>query len=317
MRPEVPAQLSGAITFPCNGKVPAVSGWSSLTESVPHNGNYGVQCGERSGVFVLDADSEEAIAWVESKGVPETFTVAAGRGVHMYFKWPFTIHNSKSGLAPKVDVRGDGGQVMGPGSIHPSGAPYRVLMIADAPAWLLAWPGLKSADRAPTEPGGYAPKPKPKHKPVTGKECERRRKLFAAWLEGQPPPCISGQGGHNRLFHVALRGMLYEALSFEDVRELLVPYNARCSALRCSHDGLPPLASHGESEPEAPRFRSCCTKGTKALSTKPVGSPPQPSSTSISRTDPAIRARRRTFVRGRVNFTALLTRLPTADRTRR
>jgi predicted P-loop ATPase len=224
----MPAQLKGAITFPCNGKIPAVEGWQNLTESVPHTGNYGVKCGARSGVFVVDFDDLDALDALEAEHgrLPRTFMVATGRGAHAYFRHPGgLILNSASKLAPKVDVRGDGGQVIGPGSVHPTGAIYTpvdpVAEIADAPPWLLAWPGLRGKERARMEPGADAPQP------VSGAERDRRLALYSAWLADQRP-CISGEGGHNKLLNVAIRGVLYEALAFGDVREALEPYNSRC-----------------------------------------------------------------------------------------
>jgi putative DNA primase/helicase len=222
----IPAQLKGAVTFPCNGKIPAVEGWQTLEESVPHTGNYGVQCGQRSGVFVVDADSEGAIRWLEGRGMPETFTIQSARGLHWYFLHPgFKVRNSVKEIAPGVDVRGDGGQVIGPGSIHPSGARYRVLVdapIAEAPPWLLEWPGLKSSPREHVDRTG---EDVPEH--VTGETREQRKAGFAARLANEPP-CISGDGGQRQIWHVIHRGIIYEALPREDVRQVFDVYNERC-----------------------------------------------------------------------------------------
>jgi hypothetical protein len=93
--------------------------------------NIGLATGERSGVWVLDLDGPDGEAsWRElvdrHGGVePRTLCALTGRGRHLYFHCPdeLTIR-SCAGLRPHLDVRGDGGYVVAPGSTHPSGARY-------------------------------------------------------------------------------------------------------------------------------------------------------------------------------------------------
>ena len=70
-----------------------------------------------------------------------------GGGRHLYFRHPGgTVHN-KVGLAPGIDLRGDGGLVVAPPSLHRSGRRYRwlrgcdpaALAPAPLPDWLLAF----------------------------------------------------------------------------------------------------------------------------------------------------------------------------------
>lgn len=120
------------------------------------NCNWGIATGEGSGVFVLDADSDEALEYLKKLGpMPRTFTVKTSRGLHFYFRYPagYEIRNSASKLAAGLDVRGDAGYVLLPLSIHPSGALYTVLDDCDpapAPAWLLKMLGSKNA--SPSKP---------------------------------------------------------------------------------------------------------------------------------------------------------------------
>src|SRR5262249_16039578 len=63
-------------------------------------------------------------------GLPKTVTVITGSGKrHYLFKAPMPpIGNSASKLRDHVDVRGEGGQVVFVGSVHPeTGKPYRWL----------------------------------------------------------------------------------------------------------------------------------------------------------------------------------------------
>jgi hypothetical protein len=66
-----------------------------------------------------------------------------GRGRHIWFKMPAVpIRNSLGKVGTGLDVRGTGGYVLAPPSIHPSGRPYEwsvdcAKAIADAPSWLI------------------------------------------------------------------------------------------------------------------------------------------------------------------------------------
>lgn len=83
--------------------------------------------------------------------LPATRTVISGSGgMHLYFTHPGgTIRNSASVLGPGLDVRGDGGYVIAPPSVHSSGTAYRwgpVRTLAPPPGWLveeLATPELQ------------------------------------------------------------------------------------------------------------------------------------------------------------------------------
>lgn len=56
-----------------------------------------------------------------------TQITGSGNGIQMLFRLPdgIEIHNTASGIAPQVDIRGKGGQVVAGWSIHPCGQFYR------------------------------------------------------------------------------------------------------------------------------------------------------------------------------------------------
>lgn len=86
--------------------------WSSWPDA-----NIGIDCG-KSGLTVVDYDG------VEPPHV-DTLQVKTGRGVHHYFSnGGRPVPNSASLIGDKIDVRGEGGYVLAPPSIHPSGAIY-------------------------------------------------------------------------------------------------------------------------------------------------------------------------------------------------
>lgn len=106
--------------------------------------NIGVVTGSISGLAVLDADSAEAVAWCEAN-LPKTPTVKTARGRHYYFKFMPGLKNSVKVNGLKSDVRGEGGYVAAPCSVHESGAIYHWgegrslddITLAEFPAHLL------------------------------------------------------------------------------------------------------------------------------------------------------------------------------------
>jgi hypothetical protein len=121
------------------------------------NANIGIPTGAENGFFVVETDTIEgghgADGAVNLKKLalrhgrlPETLMAISPSGsVHRYFRWPrgCTVRNSASSIAPGIDVRGEGGMVVGPPSVKPGLArPYYVWLnwgipIARAPQWLL------------------------------------------------------------------------------------------------------------------------------------------------------------------------------------
>ena len=138
------------------GKRPLEKDWQRWCEKrrpfseINHKGNIGITTGPASGVIVLDIDDLEQFKRIceeKSLTVPETFTVrTGGGGEHKYYIYPTdgNRYGNRSHRLDKVgvfDVRGIGGQVVAPGSVHlETGNTYHVVNdkdIADAPQWLL------------------------------------------------------------------------------------------------------------------------------------------------------------------------------------
>ena len=147
-------QLADFSIIKLNGKVPIKKNWtryciekSPLRLDQANGHNVGVCCGPASGCLVLDVDGLEKFKKAcreNSWTVPETFTVETGSGKpHYYFLYPHdgATYGNKSLQRRGFDIRGVGGQVVAPGSIHPdTGKPYRVVKdipMAPAPKWLL------------------------------------------------------------------------------------------------------------------------------------------------------------------------------------
>ncbi|MFZ2448025.1 MAG: bifunctional DNA primase/polymerase [Syntrophobacteraceae bacterium] len=138
-----------------NDKKPIESGWEKYSHkkrtfeeiSFRTGENAGIVCGPASKLIVLDIDNEELFqAAAQSHGwvVPATRTIrTGGGGTHHYFQYPNNgeSYGNRSFKDFGFDIRGTGGQVVAPGSVHPeTGKLYVVekdVPAAEPPAWLL------------------------------------------------------------------------------------------------------------------------------------------------------------------------------------
>ncbi len=151
----------GFAVFPLqpHNKTPATSnGFKSATTDIQQintwwdnnpDYNIGIATGTASnGLLVLDLDeddknnkhgSEATREWLTQKETdfPKTAMVRTGRGgVHMLY---YGQGGNRTNILPGVDVRGEGGYIVAPPSIHPNGNPYK---------WLCPFPpSIATADR--------------------------------------------------------------------------------------------------------------------------------------------------------------------------
>jgi hypothetical protein len=119
--------------------------------------NLGILTGQESGLLVLDVDGEDGKESLKQLiaahgNLPKTLRAKTGRrgpdgkpkGCHYYFRAPVgaSLRNSAGVLGKGLDIRGDGGYVVAPPSLHPSGLLYQWLApeppLAALPPWMLA-----------------------------------------------------------------------------------------------------------------------------------------------------------------------------------
>ena len=95
----------------------------------------GIATGSKSNLIVIDEDIDEEKGldgvmsmriWENVHGeLPETVRAVTGRGgTHLYFNYAGDDITNRAGLLEGVDVRGEGGYVVAPPSIHPNGTEY-------------------------------------------------------------------------------------------------------------------------------------------------------------------------------------------------
>jgi len=117
-------------------KVPLI-GWKEFQTRLPTeeevcgwfdkwpNANIGIVTGKISGIVVFDLDSDHAVQYAEDEGgFHYTPKVQTGKGFHCYMQYPdFEVRNDVR-KELDIDIRGDGGYVVAPPSIHGSGNQY-------------------------------------------------------------------------------------------------------------------------------------------------------------------------------------------------
>jgi hypothetical protein len=92
--------------------------------------NVAVVTGRISGIFVVDLDSPAAIAWATEHLPPYDLRVRTARGLHCYYPYSGArpMRNKTriqwQGETLELDIRAEGGYVVGPGSVHESGHVY-------------------------------------------------------------------------------------------------------------------------------------------------------------------------------------------------
>lgn len=86
--------------------------------------NIGLVTGEVSGFVVVDLDGAAGLATGKELRLISPVSVHTANGSHLYYRWDKALMNSVKKL-PGLDIRGDGGQVAAPPSLHPNGKYYR------------------------------------------------------------------------------------------------------------------------------------------------------------------------------------------------
>lgn len=188
----------------------------------PH-ANVSIVTGAVSRLVVLDIDPRHegsaSLARLEIAHGPLPSTQEAltgGEGRHLYFTHPGGTVRNRVGLAPGIDLRGDGGCVVAPPSVHPSGRRY-AWVEAHGPDDAHAVPMPRWLDERVRDDRGRPGHPASHWRELAGRGVR----------EGERNATIASFAGH----------LLWRGVDPDVVRELLLAWNR----FRCD----PPL-SDGE-----------------------------------------------------------------------
>lgn len=174
--------------------------------------NIGIVTGKISGIAVVDLDGPEGLTSATELGLRSMATYLTGNGKQLWYQYPtesnITIVNSVKKL-PGLDIRGEGGYVVAPPSIHPNGKRYRWLNPITAGA-LTVLPLFPNQLRTVTDA----------QSPVVTKEEGWISKL----LEGMK------DGNIDSTFVSILGRLRHDGYSKEDARAFLEPHARRVGA---------------------------------------------------------------------------------------
>ena len=203
--------------------------------------NIGLPTGPVSGLLVVDADHDGAKGWLtENQGLfPLSIQATSGRGLHAYYFYPEKTHvpNTAGKVAAGIDIRGNGGYVVAPPSLHRSGQRYK---------WLGA--DIRDPNESPQE--------------LSEDAIERLRKKPVSETEDVPEEIFSG-GRNDALIRFAGAARRWGS-NEKEIRQYLLAVNEQ----RCK----PPLP---RSEVEAiargaTRYDTVGLTDLKAAATGPV-----------------------------------------------
>lgn len=225
--PIPPPRPGGAPGHPGDGKVPLIT-WREYQRRLPTHEelafwfadeamNLAVITGAVSQVVVVDADHPAALQWCLCR-LPETpWQTKTAKGYHFWYRHPGQLVPNRARLETRdgklaIDVRGDGGYVIAPGSLHASGVQYREAGDWSQPHAALPrfWPGwIARPTRASTST-------RPRAATLTSALIDRAQRYLAAI----PPPEI-GRGSDAATLNAACRLVRGFALAPSDAEDLL------------------------------------------------------------------------------------------------
>ncbi|HIA01509.1 MAG TPA: hypothetical protein EYN66_06305 [Myxococcales bacterium] len=180
--------------------------------------NWGAITGSVSNVVVIDLDDSVALDWALDNLPPTKWRVVTGRGEHWGYRHPGGRVGNQAGIGGlKIDLRGDGGWVAMPPSIHKNGHTYawndRMPAPEDLPVFDPSWlPTTEVAEVAVEE-----------EDPVDRAGIRRA----IGWLVSRRP-AIQGDGGDHLTYVTACKMVANFGLSEADAYVALSGWNKTC-----------------------------------------------------------------------------------------
>lgn len=223
------------------GKIPIAS-WKAFQTCPPTdvnlvawfgNGtarNIGIVTGVISGIVVVDCDSAEAEAWASRNLPPTPMMTRTAKGTHRFYRHPGRpVPNKARIIDPDLalDVRGDGGYVVAPGSTHHTGNIYERIgswpEIEKLPVFDITWLLPLRAEDSAASARPVVPDPGDE-----GTDCRDRRVAPARAYVARIPGAVEGQGGDHQTYVVACHLVRDFDLDLVDAKALLSEWNSTC-----------------------------------------------------------------------------------------
>lgn len=180
--------------------------------------NVGVVTGAISDLVVVDCDDDAALGWAVEHLPPTPWVVRTGRGAQLGYRHPGgTISNRTRVGTMALDLRGDGGYVAMPPSVHRTGAIYRWGASGDhtsaRPVFAASW--LPQPERAAVT-----------FRVPAWSGTDRAARSAEAWMRRREP-AILGAGGHDHTRATAW-ALAQMGLTWDQAWPLLERWNATC-----------------------------------------------------------------------------------------
>jgi hypothetical protein len=218
-------------------KMPGLDSWAKFQDEqcqindlrrwIRNFSAFAVITGPVSGVVVVDLDGPDALAWAEENLTPTPWIVLTGakgefRGQHWYYLWPDDLADGVSvrnrgrvkhnGKKLELDIRGEGGYVLAPGSPHMDGGFYEATRV-----WT-------HADDVPTfNPSWFPEEARPAALPRTlSRDAQKMEQRFIRWLERKEFPA---KGQRNHETHQAACSGYDFGLSHDTVLQHVMAWN--------------------------------------------------------------------------------------------
>jgi hypothetical protein len=193
--------------------------------------NIGLATGSVNALIVLDVDGDAGEASLEAllrDNYICTCEIATGRGRQFYFYYAAgDIHNSAGRIGKGLDIRGEGGYVIAPPSIHENGKQYAQTLGTHMPANL---PGWLAHMAMPPKSDTITPPPV---RQIPMRITNTGRLLRRAWAYVAAVQGVSEGGRNQKLFAVAghlasLVGMAGTKLDEGEIVAAVRDLNHRC-----------------------------------------------------------------------------------------
>jgi hypothetical protein len=224
------------VVAPLKGKRPTIAWKKYQTERVPREQveewfaqgehNLALISGTISGTVVVDGDSAEACSYIESLCTP-TMKVLTSKGAHYYYRHPgVRVPNSCRVVDdPPIDLRGDGGLTIGPGSLHASGVYYRLpddtdlVSVQDLPPFDVDWFPIQQAKETAFI------------RPILQFGTPEQKDSYeqAARYASKVPGAVQGAGGDSTTYILACRLVRGFNLADDEALDLMRTWNQGCT----------------------------------------------------------------------------------------